>query len=103
MIENLFKKTLEASDYSKTLLKHFHDHHIDWMYDCGGKGRCTTCKVMIREGGEYFSPLTAPEHKYRQMGALRQGERLACQAKISGDVCLMVPDECKLRHVLYSG
>ena len=37
MIENLFKKTLEVSDLSRTLLSHLHHQGIDWMHACGGK------------------------------------------------------------------
>ena len=100
-IENLFNKVLEVSDRSKSLLKHFQDHQTDWMHACGGKGRCTTCKVVVREGLEYFSPLSPAEQRYRIQGALSDSERLACQATISGDVTLAVPPECHLPHVLY--
>ena len=102
MIENLFKRTLEITDFSKTLLRHIQEHQLDWMYACGGKGRCTTCKVVIKSGMQNLQPLTSAERKYRQMGALADGERLACQASARGDVCLVVPDECKLPHVEYS-
>jgi 2Fe-2S ferredoxin len=102
MIENLFKKTLHVTDLSKTLLQHFHDQQIDWMHSCGGKGRCTTCKVLIKEGHEHFKPSTFAEEKYRKEGALNVGERLACQAKIQGDVIVVVPAEYQLPHVLYS-
>jgi len=102
MIENLFKKTIEANDHSKTLLKHFQDHHIDWMYACGGKGRCTTCKVIVKEGKKHFQSLTEAEKYYTREGALKHNERLACQAKIRGDVCLIVPKEYQLPHVDYS-
>jgi 2Fe-2S ferredoxin len=102
MIENLFKKTIDAADHSKTLLQHFQDHHIDWMHACGAKGRCTTCKVIIKEGGENFEPLTHAEQGYMQQGALKPQERLACQAKINGDVSLIAPEEYQLPHVVYS-
>lgn len=102
MIENLFKKTLEVSDLSRTLLSHLHDHGIDWMHACGGKGRCTTCKAIIREGEAYFAPLTNAEKKYVAMGALREHERLACQTKIAGDVVIGVPAEYQLPHIRYS-
>jgi 2Fe-2S ferredoxin len=102
MIENLFKMTLSATDYSRTLLKHFQRHGLDWMHACGGKGRCTTCKVIVLEGGENFQPLTKAEIAYRQIGALLKDERLACQAQINGDVCVLIPPECKLPHVRYS-
>ena len=102
MIENLYKKTILANDHSKTLLKHFQDHHIDWMQACGGKGRCTTCKVIVKEGELHFQRLTPAEKKYREEGALKPHERLACQAIINGDVCLIAPREYHLPHMNYS-
>jgi 2Fe-2S ferredoxin len=102
MIENLFKKTLQATDHSKTLLKHFQDHNLDWMHACGGKGRCTTCKVIIREGEEHFLAPTPSERKYMLEGALKPGERLACQTRVSGDVCVIAPQEYRLPHMKYS-
>ncbi len=102
MIVNLAEKILEVADHSKTLLQHFHDHRIDWMQSCGGKGRCTTCKAIIIEGEGNFGPLTHPEKSYRAMKALRDHERLSCQAKINGNIKIAVPEEYKLSHVRYS-
>lgn len=106
VILNLFGKTLEVPPgdaATRSLLRHFHDHHLDWMHSCGEKGRCTTCKVLINEGVDNFQPLTAAELNYRKQGLLRNSERLSCQAKIMGDVVISVPDEYKLPHIQYSG
>ena len=102
MIENLFKKTLQVTDHSKTLLEHFGDHGIDWMQACGGKGRCTTCKVIIKEGEINVPGLTAAEKRYFAEGALKAHERLACQAKIKADICIIAPKEYQLPHMNYS-
>jgi 2Fe-2S ferredoxin len=102
VISNQGEKILEVSDLSKTLLQHFHDHHLDWMHACGGKGRCTTCKAVIISGNMNFQPLTDPESKYRQINALAHGERLCCQARINGDVVIAVPEEYKFPHIKYS-
>jgi 2Fe-2S ferredoxin len=102
VIINLGEKILEVTDKSKTLLQHFHDHHLDWMHACGAKGRCTTCKAVIIKGAENIEPLTQAEETYRQQGALNQHERLTCQAKINGEVHILVPVECKLPHMKYS-
>ncbi len=102
MIENLFNRTLDVSNSGRSLLNHFHDNGIDWMHACGGKGRCTTCKVLIRSGIEHFSPTTPAEDKYFAAGALQAGERLACQATINGDVTVIAPMEYHLPHVRYS-
>ncbi|MFZ6010322.1 MAG: 2Fe-2S iron-sulfur cluster-binding protein [Bacteroidota bacterium] len=102
VIKNLHQKVLEARDPSKTLLQHFHDHHLDWMHACGGKGRCTTCKVCIIDGEENFSSPTGPELKYKLLGALGGNERLSCQARVHGEVHIIAPREYKLPHLSYS-
>jgi 2Fe-2S ferredoxin len=102
MIENLFNRTITVSDVSRSLLRHLQDHGIDWMHACGGKGRCTTCKVIIRNGHANFSAVTGPEKRYFAEGALKANERLACQAKISGDITILAPTEYQLPHMRYS-
>jgi 2Fe-2S ferredoxin len=102
VIQNWSQKTLTVTDLSRTLLQHFQDHRLDWMHACGAKGRCTTCKVMVLEGLEQMQPLTPAEQRYRQLGALHNQERLSCQARISGDVTLRIPEEYKLPHIDYS-
>lgn len=102
MIENLFKRTLDASHPGKTLLKHFQENGIDWMHACGGKGRCTTCKVIVKNGAEHLGPSTPSEDKYFRDGGLQSGERLACQAILNGDVTVIAPVEYHLPHMRYS-
>jgi len=76
---------------------------LDWMHACGGKGNCTTCKAVMLSGEENFSDLTKAELRYKKQGLLYEGERLACQAKISGDVTVAIPEEGKLPHLKYIG
>ena len=102
VIDNLAKKTIQVQDFSKTLLQHLQDAQTDWMHACGGKGRCTTCMVQIVKGLENLEPKTSFENKYESQGIIQYNERLACQAKIIGDVTIFVPDENKLPHITYS-
>jgi 2Fe-2S ferredoxin len=101
-IQNLFGKILPVEDTQKTLLRHFHDHHLDWMQACGGKGRCTTCKVVVIDGAHHISALTPAELIYRRQKALKENERLSCQVKILDDIVILAPEEYKLPHVKYS-
>jgi ferredoxin, 2Fe-2S len=101
VIVNWSEKKLDVTDLSKTLLRHFHDHGLDWMHACGGKGRCTTCKARIVMGYENLEPLTPAEQKYRQLGALAENERLSCQTRLTADISLKVPEEYKLPHIRY--
>jgi len=102
-IRNLWGRVLEIADRDRgrSLLGHFQASGMDWMHACGGKGRCTTCKVVIVEGAENFEPLTEAEQRYRQRGLLKDGERLSCQACIAGSVVVAVPPESMLPHIKY--
>ncbi|HEY0652518.1 MAG TPA: 2Fe-2S iron-sulfur cluster-binding protein [Chryseosolibacter sp.] len=101
VIENWKSKTLTINDTTVSLLKHFQNNRLDWMHSCGGKGRCTTCKVIVLEGHEHLSQATPAENRYRAMGALRANERLSCQVRVLGDVKVAVPEEYKLPHIEY--
>ena len=70
---------------------------------CGGAGRCGKCKVMIMEG--YFtrygvqssmahlSPLTREEVELLEKQEQDEGYRLACLARVQGDLVLFLPPE----------
>ncbi|HYG18715.1 MAG TPA: 2Fe-2S iron-sulfur cluster-binding protein [Ohtaekwangia sp.] len=102
LIQNLGARSISVHDPSRTLLQHFQDHYLDWMHACGGKGRCTTCKLLVIAGAPNLSQPTAAETAYQQQGALELDERLACQVRTSGDIVISVPEEGKLPHIHYS-
>jgi ferredoxin, 2Fe-2S len=101
VIENLGKKELLVKDLSLPVLRHIHAHFVDWMFACGGKGRCTTCKMIVLKGWENMSSFSIAELSYQDKGLLGKSERLACQTTISGDITISVPEEYKLPHVKY--
>ena len=102
VIENLAKKELLVNDLSQSVLQQVHSHFVDWMHACGGKGRCTTCKMIVLAGSENLTSPTEAETKYKQQGELTGSERLACQTRISGDILIRIPEEYKFPHVKYS-
>jgi 2Fe-2S ferredoxin len=102
IIENLGQKELSLAELNKTALYQLHTNYIDWMHSCGGKGRCTTCKMIVLKGMEHLSGQTHAEKKYELEGLLNENERLACQVRVNGDITIRVPDESKLPHVKYS-
>lgn len=74
----------------------------DWMHACGAKGRCTTCRLQVRQGLENLSPPTAAELRYQAAGRLLPTERLTCQSRLpTGTVVGRVPDATKLPHMQY--
>ncbi len=101
-IENLGQKELVSPEQSHSILQVVQSNFIDWMHACGGKGRCTTCKMIVLEGGDHLSPPTRAELDYRKLGQLATNERLACQTRALGSCNIRVPEECKLPHVDYS-
>ena len=101
-IANLSEKVVPVSDPGKSVLHNLQHDGLDWMHACGGKGRCTTCKITILGGAENLSPFSEPEQRYRNLGALRDGERLTCQTRTTGDIRIAVPDASKLPHIAYS-
>jgi adenylate cyclase len=63
---------------------------------CGGRGRCTTCRVKINSGDNNLSQIGDREHKALKRIAAEKDIRLACQAecrKDSVDVTLLLPPD----------
>lgn len=102
IIKNLFNKTILANNGTQTALDVIHDNYIDWMHTCGKKGNCTTCKMIVLEGSENLSPLSANENRFRSLNRLAANERLACQTEVRGDIVVEVPAIYKLPHIKYS-
>ncbi|MBI3831811.1 MAG: adenylate/guanylate cyclase domain-containing protein [Planctomycetes bacterium] len=78
-------KEIEAKD-GESILSAAVRAGIPHEQSCGGYGRCSTCRVMVREGLEHCSEPTADE---RRIGVLLQFApeiRLACQTSVMGPV-----------------
>lgn len=102
VIENLAQKEVLSSGEVNSVLSLLQSNYIDWMHACGGKGRCTTCKMIVIEGGDQLGPLSGAELNYQKRGELAANERLACQTSLVGMCKIRVPEETKLPHVTYS-
>jgi 2Fe-2S ferredoxin len=117
VIENLGQKELVVTDSTspnatpdaarKPVLRVIQESGIDWMTDCGGKGRCTTCRAIIISGGENLTPESPAELRYRSQRLLYPNERLMCQTRLreattKTDLVIRVPDDSKLPHLTYS-
>ncbi len=62
---------------------------------CGGRGRCSTCRVRVSRGLEHLPPPTALELAALQRIGAPEGVRLACQTRPTSDVSvtpLVSPD-----------
>jgi len=63
---------------------------------CGGRGTCGKCRVIAAEG---LAPLTEVERSRLTSEEVALGYRLACQAVITGDVSVVVPEESRVSQV----
>ena len=58
---------------------------------CGGKAACLMCKVIVPDASG-LAPMN--QNELLKLGSLKdQGYRLACQAKIVGDVTANLPED----------
>ena len=66
---------------------------------CGGRGRCTTCRVKIDQGIDNLEPAAELEQLALKRINAAPNVRLACQARLIGDVSLtqLLPVDASLR------
>ncbi|WP_347157250.1 2Fe-2S iron-sulfur cluster-binding protein [Pontibacter chitinilyticus] len=102
LVQNLGGRQIPVEP-GQTLLAAIQAQGLDWMHACGGKGRCTTCRIIVQQGLVNFGALTAAETRYRERGRLKDNERLTCQCTLAyGDATGKVPEQTKLPHLNYS-
>lgn len=78
---------------------------VDILSICGGKGLCRRCQIELEPGdhakfdmkvaAEHLSPWTDSEEKAARRGDLKPGRRLACRARVLGDVVIEVPSDAR--------
>ncbi len=100
---NLNHKIIPIADTSISILKNIQLFGQDWMFACGEKGRCTTCRGKIISGMENLSELSIPERRFKLEDRLKNNERLMCQSfLLKNNIVISIPDSCKLPHLNYS-
>ena len=75
-----------------TVLEASIQHGITHIHACGGKARCTTCRVNVLEGHENCPPMSAAEREVLGLRGYEQPVRLACQLRPTGPIkvcCLL--------------
>ena len=58
---------------------------IPHYHACGGKGQCTTCRVLVLQGQEQITPPTSYERVIKNIKKCPDNVRLACQSKVNGE------------------
>ncbi|WP_407524356.1 adenylate/guanylate cyclase domain-containing protein [Methylobacterium oryzisoli] len=69
-----------------TLLDISRSARIPHLAVCGGRGRCSTCRVLVTQGEQNLDPPTPEEAATLAAIAAPPGVRLACQARPRGDL-----------------
>lgn len=70
----------------QTILEASHANNIPHICECGGRARCSTCRVMVIDGLENCLPRTSLEEKMAGRKGFYPEIRLACQTRVVGDV-----------------
>ena len=82
---------------------------VDLDSVCGGRGICGRCQIDVADGefakhqivsaADHVTSWNAVEQRYAdKRGALRDGRRLGCQAKVCGDLVVDVPPESQVHR-----
>jgi uncharacterized 2Fe-2S/4Fe-4S cluster protein (DUF4445 family) len=75
---------------------------------CGGRGICGRCQIVVGEGEfaklgitsgpQKLNTIRPEETRYDHAKGLKDGHRLGCQARITGDIVIDVPPESQVHR-----
>ena len=71
-----------------TVLETLRDHGIPHAAVCGGRARCTTCRIQVSQGLESLPPPAELEAKALARIGATPGMRLACQVRPTADIAI---------------
>ncbi|NDK55695.1 adenylate/guanylate cyclase domain-containing protein [Pontibacter fetidus] len=72
-------------DEKQTILQASLAAGIPHYHACGGKGECTTCRVLVLQGQEQLTPPTSYERAIKNVKKFPDNVRLACQSFVQGE------------------
>ncbi len=61
------------------------DNGVNILHRCGGKARCTTCRVEVL-AGEYIDLTDVEKNAFDEKGIYEDCLRLSCQLRVNGDL-----------------
>ncbi|NMM49782.1 2Fe-2S iron-sulfur cluster-binding protein [Marinigracilibium pacificum] len=103
VVINHNNKSIRFLDSGNTFLELFKKEKVPWMNICGGKGKCTTCRMKVISGMENISPETEIEKRSHNLNRLHENERLACQSfPCGGKIEVSTSQDYKFPHITYS-
>lgn len=91
--------SVEVTDAGQTLLEVARAAGIPHASACGGRGRCSTCRVLVLEHPENLTPPGEVELRLARAKGFDATIRAACQVRVTGPVKLrrLVLDEADIR------
>ena len=100
-ITYLGEKTVDAPPM-QTVLETSCANGIAHVSECGGRARCSTCRVIVVDGLENCMPRNTLEERLASRKGFYPEIRLACQTRVLGDVTLkrLVRDETDIEMAL---
>src|SRR4051812_5186189 len=76
--------TFEVEKGRKLVLA-LEDNGVNILHQCGGKAKCTTCRVEIMSG-EFCIETTTEKNAFSKKGIIDDNLRLSCQVRVDSDV-----------------
>ena len=68
-------------------------HGVEIEHACHGYAACGTCHVIVKQGMENLSPIQEKEEDMLESATgMTLHSRLACQAIVTGDVVVEIPE-----------
>ena len=102
-IEMINEKSFEIVE-DQTILQATLEAGIPHYHICGGKARCSTCRIVVQEGEEKLSPPNNAEIKLREQKKFPCDVRLACQTSVTASgvkIQRIIKDEADLDLYVY--
>jgi uncharacterized 2Fe-2S/4Fe-4S cluster protein (DUF4445 family) len=87
-VKSKFKKGI-------TILDVLAEMRLGIRSECGGKGICGKCKIIVKEP-QVFSRVNASERKRLSVSELKSGYRLACACSALDSAVVFVPEESRM-------
>lgn len=99
LIEFEREGVVEVDDGDQTLLEIAQAAGIPHASACGGRGRCSTCRILVLEHPENLTPPNDIELRLARAKGFQADIRAACQTRVTGPVRVrrLVLDEADIK------
>jgi ferredoxin len=87
-----------AAEAGRKLVLVIEDGGIDILHRCGGKAKCTTCRVEVL-GGDPGEMGEAERNRLASETGLAENVRLSCQVRVSDDLHVRVLNQSSVRNL----